>query len=204
MRRTYQLDKPGSFQFTSCFSFSSPVLQDQPCPSHWGPDLGPRRPSPSPGPREAALTPVPLSWPGWAWLRGKTEPRGRGESVPSAASSALATPNPLELLTILKEFPKPVTRAIGPSSPGPAVASTSYLLPEGLLLHSHKALFIPVSWPPSFWDGREGGEAEEVSDGRMECHGVWGHISGSDMVGGVHHDSGRCLLQRESITVHIL
>lgn len=52
-------------------------------------------------------------------------------------------------------------------APGPAIASTSYLLPEGLLLHSHKALFILVSWPPSFWDGREGGEAEEISEGRM-------------------------------------
>lgn len=49
--------------------------------------LGPRHrpweaePLTCPGPREAALPPVSLPWPGGAWLRGKTEPWGKGDSL---------------------------------------------------------------------------------------------------------------------------
>lgn len=46
-------------------------------------------------PGEAALPPVLLPWPGGAWLWGKTEPWGKGEPIPTAASSVLANLCPL-------------------------------------------------------------------------------------------------------------
>lgn len=166
------------------FSFSSPVLQDQRCPSGWGPDqaLGGRAPY-LPWPRRSCPATCPLPWPGGAWLRGRTEPRGGGGIHTCCCFLCLGCPCPPKPpLTILEAFPKPETRAIWPQLPWPLplrVRVIYYLeacpVPTP---NPHKALFTPVSWPLSFWGGGEEGEAEEVPDG------VWGPCLGVRHGGG--------------------
>lgn len=97
---------------------SSPVLLDQPCPKAGAQNQAPRGQAPiCPSLRKVTPSPIPLRWPGGAWLWGKIEPQGKGDPIPAAASSALANSSPPEPQTLPEELPKLETRAVWPQLP---------------------------------------------------------------------------------------
>lgn len=93
-RQRHQLDRARIPRVHHTLFFQLTCSPGPALPFRLGPSPRPQEAKPltCPGPGEAAPPPVPLPWPGGAWLRGKTEPRGKGESVPAAASSVLANP----------------------------------------------------------------------------------------------------------------